>query len=76
VPRAAPSYARPFPPPQHPDPIGTLWHHAILSLIKRLNPARRRRSNPRVIKRKISKWLAKRDHHDHWPQPTHSPKFT
>ena len=61
-------------PPQHPDRAGAIWRHAILSLINRLNPARRQRSNPRVIKHKISKWLAKRDHHTHWPQPTHSPK--
>ena len=48
---------------------------SILSRINRLNPARRQRSNSRVIKCKISKWLAKRDHHTHWSQPSHSPKI-
>ena len=67
--------AQSFSPPQRPDRAGAIWHHAILGLINRLNPARRQRSNPRVIKRKISKWLAKRDHHTHWPQPAHSPKI-
>jgi len=50
-------------PPHH--DTSALWRHAIRSLIMGLNPARRHRSNPRVIKRKISKWLAKRDHHTH-----------
>jgi hypothetical protein len=54
----------------------TSWAiNLVFSLLKRLNPARRRRSNPRVIKRKISKWLAKRDHHTHWAQPKHSPQI-
>jgi len=33
-------------------------------------PGRRRRSNPRVVKRKMSKFRLKRPEHDHWPQPT------
>ena len=57
------------------DAAAAIWSHAIRSLIKRLNPARRQRSNPRVIKRKVSKWLAKRDHHKHWPQPEHIPQI-
>ena len=43
-----------FPRP-HPDHAMAIWRHAVLALVRRLNPARRRRSNPRVIKRKISK---------------------
>jgi len=38
-------------------------------LIDRLNPARRHRSAPRVIKRKMPKWQVKRAHHADWPQP-------
>jgi hypothetical protein len=35
-------------------------------------PERRHRSNPRVVKRKVSKFLLKRAHHYHWPKPTRS----
>jgi hypothetical protein len=33
-------------------------------------PARRRRANPRVVKRQQSKFPRKRPEHAHWPQPT------
>lgn len=33
-------------------------------------PERRQRSNPRVVKRKMSNFRLKRPEHDHWPQPT------
>ncbi len=33
-------------------------------------PQRRHRSNPRVVKRKMSKWQLKRPKHNAWPQPT------
>ena len=33
-------------------------------------PPRRLRSDPRVVKRKISKFRLKRPKHYHWPQPT------
>jgi hypothetical protein len=33
-------------------------------------PARRLRSNPRVVKRKMSNFRLKRPEHHHWPQPT------
>jgi hypothetical protein len=33
-------------------------------------PERRYRSNPRVVKRKVSKFMLKRAHHYHWPKPT------
>jgi Insertion element 4 transposase N-terminal/Transposase DDE domain len=33
-------------------------------------PARRNRSNPRVVKRKMSNFPLKRAEHRHWPQPT------
>ena len=64
-----------FPPPR-PDYAAAIWRHTVLALVRRLNPARRRRSNPRVIKRKISKWRAKRLHHAHWSQPLHAPEIT
>ncbi len=35
-------------------------------------PPRRRRSNPRVVKRKISNFLLKREQHRCWPQPATS----
>jgi len=35
-----------------------------------LLPARRLRSNPRVVKRKMSAFGVKRAHHGDWPQPT------
>jgi hypothetical protein len=37
-------------------------------------PARRLRSNPRVVKRKMSGFGAKRSHHRGWPQPTLAPR--
>jgi len=35
---------------------------------------RRLRANPRVIKRKMSKFRVKRAEHRRWPQPTRSPQ--
>jgi hypothetical protein len=45
-------------------------------LLTRLNPARRARTNPRVIKRKYVKWHVKRAHHTNWPQPQQPPSYT
>ncbi|TFD25047.1 hypothetical protein E3T32_03935 [Cryobacterium sp. TMT2-23] len=81
--RSSPRYASPaapwlralFPPQERRRPNAT-WQHAIRALVGRLNPTRRKRSNPRVIKRKVLKWPAKRLHHAHWPQPTHTPEIT
>jgi len=47
-----------------------------VELLRRLNPARRRRSNPRLIKRKMPKWHVKRAHHADWPQPAGPPQAT
>jgi len=44
-------------------------------LTGRLNPPRRVRANPRVIKRKYVKWHVKRAHHANWPQPTQPPHY-
>jgi hypothetical protein len=52
------------------------WARAITLLRRRLNPARRLRSNPRVIKRKMPKWHVKRARHQNWPQPTGPPAAT
>lgn len=52
------------------------WRHAIVLLCRRLNPARRHRSNPRLVKRKYVKWHVKRTRHREWPQPTGPPTAT
>ena len=49
------------------------WRERLLRDIGReILPERANRSNPRVIKRKISKFDLKREQHRHWPQPTKS----
>ncbi len=47
------------------------WYEDLLAEVAEevLEP-RRERSNPRVIKRKMSNWRKKRPEHDHYPQPT------
>ena len=55
------------------DVIGRLWAHAIGELSRRLLPRRRPRANPRVVKRKYTKWHVKRDKHRNWPQPDRGP---
>jgi hypothetical protein len=47
------------------------WHHNLLREVAAevLEP-RRDRAHPRVIKRKMSNWLKKRDKHRNYPQPT------
>ncbi len=37
-------------------------------------PPRRLRANPRVVKRKMSKFRVKRPEHRQWPQPTRPPQ--
>ncbi|RSM96367.1 hypothetical protein DMH25_31715 [Streptomyces sp. WAC 01325] len=41
-------------------------------LLERLLPHRRLRSQPRVVKRKMSNYRLKRAEHHTWPQPTHT----
>ncbi len=49
------------------------WYHRLLRDIGREQlPQRANRSNPRVVKRKMSKFDLKREPHRHWPQPTKS----
>jgi hypothetical protein len=62
-------------PPHHPDACHRSWLTFLRRLIGRLNPARRPRANPRLVKRKYLKWHVKRTHHDQWPQPTHAPAY-
>ncbi|MGW7673778.1 hypothetical protein ACWGJX_42900 [Streptomyces sp. NPDC054775] len=42
-------------------------------IARHLLPARRRRSNPRVVKRKMSNFGVKRLDHRNWPRPTRDP---
>ena len=60
-------------PPQTTD---SRWFQAVARLAHRLNPARRLRTNPRVIKRKYVKWHVKRAYHALWPQPDGPPIIT
>jgi hypothetical protein len=47
------------------------WYKNLVAEIgEEILPPRRDRINPRVIRRKMSKWLKKRDKHRHHPQPT------
>ena len=46
------------------------WRNLLDEIAEELIPPRRNRVNPRVIKRKMSKWLKKRPKHYHCPQPS------
>jgi hypothetical protein len=47
------------------------WYENLLAEIaEEVVPLRRNRSNPRVIKRKMSTWRKKRPEHRRTPQPT------
>ena len=41
--------------------------------VARLLPRRRPRANPRVVKRKYTRWHVKRSRHRDWPQPVRTP---
>ncbi|HBX79283.1 MAG TPA: hypothetical protein DEG43_16710 [Acidimicrobiaceae bacterium] len=71
-----PSPTRAIFPPDRPRVAHASWRTFIAKLLARLNPTRSRRSNPRVVKRKYTRWHVKRAHHDHWPQPTHQTTYT
>jgi len=45
----------------------------VCEILARLLPIRRRRSNPRVVKRKMSSFGLKRTVHREWPRPTRDP---
>jgi Insertion element 4 transposase N-terminal/Transposase DDE domain len=46
------------------------WRDLLEEISQEVLPSRRNRINPRVIKRKMSKWKKKRPEHLHYPQPT------
>ena len=47
---------------------------ALAELLFEVLPGRRLRANPRVVKRKMSKFKVKRAGHRNWPQPTRWPE--
>ena len=60
-----------------PDDSGErLWRAFLRRLLTRLNPARRLRSAPLVIKRKTPKWHVKRAHHAGRPLPQRTTTYT
>jgi len=60
-------------PSRHPS---SALPNSRTSRATRLNPARRLRAAPRVIKRKMPKWHVKRAHHATWPQPQRPAAYT
>jgi hypothetical protein len=53
-----------------PDLLPGLYRRLLKDLTRELLPPRRIRSNPRVVKRKMSNFPLKRVWHRQWPQPT------
>jgi hypothetical protein len=53
-------------PADHPR----LWSRLLRDIAHFRLPERKNRSNPRVVKRKMSPFKLKRPQHRHWPQPT------
>jgi hypothetical protein len=49
--------------------LDTLYQRLLYDIADGRLPKRRIRSNPRVVKRKMSKFLKKRPEHANWPQP-------
>lgn len=47
-----------------------LWARLLSDIARFRLPERENRSNPRVVKRKMSNFKLKRPPHRHWPQPT------
>ena len=47
-----------------------LYHHLLADVAAARLPARDNRSNPRVVKQKMSNFKVKGPQHHHWPQPT------
>jgi len=52
------------------DALPQLYARLLRDIAAELLPERRLRSNPRVVKRKMSNFRLKRPQHDHWPQPS------
>lgn len=53
-----------------PAQLPRLYTRLLRDMADELLPPRRPRQYPRVVKRKMSKFLRKRPEHDHWPQPS------
>ena len=54
-----------------PDRRAQMYERLLADIVQELLPERRPRLNPRVVKRKMSKFHLKRPQHYPWPQPTH-----
>jgi hypothetical protein len=52
------------------DQLDALYQRLLRDIAAVRLPLRRLRSNPRVVKRKMSSFLRKRPEHRHWPQPS------
>lgn len=52
-----------------PEQLPRLYQRLLRDIARELLPQRDHRSNPRVVKRKMSKFPKKRPHHRHAPQP-------
>jgi hypothetical protein len=53
-----------------PEQLPRLYRRLLHDLVDELLPPRRARTNPRVVKRKMSNFGLKRPEHYHWPQPS------
>jgi len=56
--------------PRRPAGVRRWWENLLAEIGEEVIPPRRNRINPRVIKRKMSKWKKKRPEHRPYPQPT------
>jgi hypothetical protein len=56
--------------PKSPEGQKVWYENVVAEIAEEVLPPRRDRINPRVIKRKMSKWKKKRPQHRRWPQPT------
>jgi hypothetical protein len=54
-----------------PEQLPALYQRLLQDMARKRLPKRRLRSNPRVVKRKMSNFKLKRAQHLAWPQPTH-----
>lgn len=53
-----------------PEQLPALYQRLLQDMARKRLPPRRLRSNPRVVKRKMSNFKLKRAEHQGWPQPT------
>jgi hypothetical protein len=53
-----------------PEQLPALYQRLLRDIARKRLPPRRLRSNPRVVKRKMSNFKLKRAEHRAWPQPT------